>query len=65
MASDPAVMQASGYRSTPEGVKYEDSKGSKQLRDNLAVISGTAHAAAKVGLSAAGKAAMTAPEFFT
>lgn len=51
MASNPAAMQASGYKSTPEGVKHEDSEGSKQLRDNLVVLSGTANTVVNMGLS--------------
>lgn len=51
MASDPAVMQASGYKSTPEGVKHEDSAGAKQLRENLAVLSGTVNTLTNIGLS--------------
>lgn len=51
MASDPAVMQASGYKSTPDGVKPEDTEGAKQLRDNLAVLSGTTNTLTNIGLS--------------
>lgn len=51
MASDPAVMQASGYKSTPDGVKHEDTEGAKQLRENLAVLSGTTNTLTNIGLS--------------
>ena len=44
-------MQASGYKSTPEGVTYEDSEGAQQLRDNLAILSGTANTITNIGLS--------------
>lgn len=50
MSSDPAVMQASGYISKPEGVKHEDSESAQQLRDNLSVISGAANTITNVGL---------------
>lgn len=56
MASDPAVMQASGYVSKPEGVKYEDSEGAQQLRDNLSVLSGTANTVVNMGLAGVGHA---------
>lgn len=51
MASDPAVMQASGYKSTPDGINHEDTEGAKQLRENLAVLSGTANTFTNIGLS--------------
>lgn len=56
MASDPAVMQASGYVSKSDGVKHEDSEGSKQLRDNLAVLSGTVNTVVNMGLAGVGPA---------
>ena len=62
MSSDPAVMQASGYISKPEGVKHEDSESAQQLRDNLSVISGAALAAPIIVSTPA--AAMSAPQFF-
>lgn len=50
MASDPAVMQASGYVPTSDGdVIYAPSEASDQLAKNLAII------------GAGGVAAVTAP----
>ena len=51
MSTDPAVMQASGYVSKPDGVKHEDSDGAQQLRNNLAVLSGTANTVVNMGLA--------------
>ena len=51
MASDPAVMQASGYVPTKEGVKYEPSEGSEQLAENLAIISAIPNLVVNAGMT--------------
>ena len=50
MNTDPAVMQASGYVRTRDGVKHSPSESSEKLADNLAVLSSTANTLTNIGM---------------
>jgi hypothetical protein len=50
MNTDPAVMHASGYVRTRDGVKYSPSEGSEKLAENLAVLSSIPNTLMNVGM---------------
>lgn len=53
MNTDPAVMQASGYVRTRDGVKHSPSEGSEKLAENLAVLSSIPNTLMNVGMAGA------------